>query len=79
MERGKPDPCPYLKALEKLNLTYHECIVVENAPLGITAAKEAKLYCVAVASRHGSLKSCEVQILCSKTTTIFFPILGVSF
>lgn len=50
MERGKPDPDPYLKALEMLNLTKNECIVIENAPLGITAAKRAGLYCVAVAS-----------------------------
>jgi len=39
LERGKPDPDPFLKALEDLNLTKNECIVVENAPLGITAAK----------------------------------------
>lgn len=50
LERGKPDPDPFLKALEDLNLTKNECIVVENAPLGITAAKRAGLYCVAVAS-----------------------------
>lgn len=50
LERGKPDPDPFLKALEELNLTKNECIVVENAPLGITAAKRAGLYCVAVAS-----------------------------
>jgi len=50
LERGKPNPDPYLKALEKLDLTKNECIVIENAPLGITAAKRAGLYCVAVAS-----------------------------
>lgn len=50
LERGKPDPDPYLKALEMLDLTRNECIVVENAPFGITAAKRAGLYCVAVAS-----------------------------
>jgi beta-phosphoglucomutase len=50
LDRGKPDPDPYLKALEMLDLTRNECIVIENAPLGITAAKRAGLYCVAVAS-----------------------------
>jgi beta-phosphoglucomutase len=50
LERGKPDPDPYLKAVEKLDVTKNECVVVENAPLGITAAKRAGLYCVAVAS-----------------------------
>lgn len=50
LERSKPDPDPYLKALELLGLTKNECLVIENAPLGITAAKRAGLYCVAVAS-----------------------------
>ena len=50
LERGKPDPDPYLKALEKLDLAKNECIVIENAPLGITAARRAGLYCIAVAS-----------------------------
>jgi len=48
LERGKPDPDPYLKALEKLDLAKNECMVIENAPLGITAAKRAEIYCVAV-------------------------------
>lgn len=50
LERSKPDPDPYLKALEMLDLTRNECIVIENAPFGVTAAKRAGLYCVAVAS-----------------------------
>jgi beta-phosphoglucomutase len=50
LERGKPDPDPYLKALEELDLTKNECIVIENAPMGITAARRAGLYCVAVVS-----------------------------
>lgn len=49
-ERGKPEPDPFLTALEKLDLTRNECIVVENSPLGITAARRAGLYCVGVAS-----------------------------
>jgi beta-phosphoglucomutase len=49
-ERGKPDPEPYIKCFEKLGVTKNECIVVENAPLGINAAKSAGLYCVAVAT-----------------------------
>ena len=50
MERSKPNPDPYLKALEKLNLNNKECIVVENSPFGISAANRAEIYCVAIAS-----------------------------
>lgn len=48
--RGKPFPDQYLAAAEKLNLPPKECIVIENAPLGIMAAKSAGMYCIAIAS-----------------------------
>lgn len=47
-ENGKPDPEPYLTAMQKLNLKPEECIVIENAPLGIKAAKSAGAYCIAL-------------------------------
>ena len=50
---GKPAPDPYLKAVELLSLDKKECLVVENAPLGVKAAKAAGLYCVAVSSTLG--------------------------
>lgn len=48
VEKGKPSPEPYIKALGMLDIRKDECIVVENAPLGVEAAKNADLYCVAV-------------------------------
>ncbi len=46
--RGKPDPEPYLKAWERSGFAKNECMVVENAPLGVRAGKAAGLYTVAV-------------------------------
>ena len=46
--RGKPSPDPYLAAAKQLNLTPDECLVVENAPIGITAAKAAGMFCIAL-------------------------------
>jgi beta-phosphoglucomutase len=46
--RFKPNPDPYLKALEKLKQEPESCLVVENAPAGIEAAKAAGLRCYAV-------------------------------
>jgi len=46
--RAKPNPDPYDLARKKLGLPKEECLVVENAPLGITAAKRAGIKCVAV-------------------------------
>ena len=47
---GKPAPDPYLTAASRLGLSPQECLVVENAPLGIQAAKEAGMDCVAISS-----------------------------
>lgn len=40
-EFHKPDPAPYLKALEKLSLTTGDSIVIEDSPNGIISAKKA--------------------------------------
>jgi len=48
VKNGKPHPEPYLKAAKDLSLTPRECVVVENAPLGIKSAKRAGMFCVAI-------------------------------
>ncbi|MBP5365002.1 MAG: HAD family phosphatase [Bacteroidales bacterium] len=48
VKRGKPDPEPYQIALQRSGCRPQECVVVENAPLGVRAAKAAGLYCIAV-------------------------------
>ncbi len=45
---GKPSPEPYLKAVEMLKVRKDECIVIENAPMGVESAKRAGLYCIAI-------------------------------
>lgn len=45
---GKPHPEPYLKAWERSGFKKEECCVVENAPLGVRAAKNAGLFTIAV-------------------------------
>ncbi|MCS7185358.1 MAG: HAD family phosphatase [Armatimonadota bacterium] len=57
-EQGKPDPTPFLLAMERLNefisppLKPHECLVVEDSPAGIQAARKAGMLCVAVRSYY---------------------------
>ena len=50
IERAKPNPEPYLTAARRIGLKPGECIVIENAPLGIEAAKAAGMLCIAVES-----------------------------
>ncbi|WP_135612063.1 HAD family phosphatase [Methanococcoides sp. AM1] len=47
---GKPDPEPYLKAMKILKVEKENCLVIENAPLGVDSAKNAGIYCVAVST-----------------------------
>jgi beta-phosphoglucomutase len=46
----KPFPEPFLKGAELLQLKPEQCIVIENAPLGVTAAKRAGMTVFAVTS-----------------------------
>ncbi len=48
VHRGKPDPDPYLKAIEMLGISSHEAIVIENAPMGVESAKGAGICCLAI-------------------------------
>jgi HAD superfamily hydrolase (TIGR01509 family) len=56
VERGKPAPDIYLGAAKKLGVTPENCVVVEDAPSGVAAAKAAGMRCLAVgtsASKSG--------------------------
>jgi HAD superfamily hydrolase (TIGR01509 family) len=39
--QGKPDPAPFQIALQRMNLSPSEAIVVENSPLGVEASAKA--------------------------------------
>jgi beta-phosphoglucomutase len=53
VSRAKPFPDSYLIAARQLQVKPVECMVVENAPLGIEAAKNAGMYCVAIETTLG--------------------------
>ena len=57
-KQGKPFPDPYLMGSASLGIAPEQSIVVENAPLGIQAAKAANAYCIAICS---TLKSSFLQ------------------
>jgi len=50
VNNGKPHPEPYLKAVRLLRVKASECVVVENAPLGIRSAKKAGMFCIALST-----------------------------
>lgn len=48
VDRKKPDPQIYLRTAERLGLAPDRCLVFEDAPAGVQAAKAAGMACVAV-------------------------------
>jgi beta-phosphoglucomutase len=49
---SKPSPQIYLLAAKKIEAKPEDCIVIEDSPLGIKAAKAAGMRCLAVANTH---------------------------
>lgn len=50
VSRGKPDPQVFLIAAERLRVPPARCVVVEDAPPGLEAARAAGMRCVGMAS-----------------------------
>jgi HAD superfamily hydrolase (TIGR01509 family) len=47
-KRLKPDPEPYLLALEKTKMKKEECIIIEDSERGLTAALSAGIKCIII-------------------------------
>jgi sugar-phosphatase len=50
--RGKPDPEPFLLGAALLGVEPARCLVLEDAPAGVAAARAAGMRCVAVSTTH---------------------------
>lgn len=64
VEETKPSPLPYLRAAEQLGVEPDQCVVIENAPLGIRAGKSAGMRVVALTTtlRSGHLREADVVV-----------------
>ncbi len=52
VSRGKPAPDVFLAAARALNVDPQNCLVLEDAPAGVQAAKSADMLCIAVPNDH---------------------------
>ena len=57
VERGKPDPQIFLAAASKLDVPATRCIVVEDAPAGVEAARRASMCSIGVLSSQPTLEA----------------------
>lgn len=67
---GKPAPDPYLRAAELLGVDPRRCLVIEDAPAGITAARAAGASVLAVRTTHPSDALTEADGVTDDLTTI---------
>ena len=52
VKNGKPAPDIFLAAAHALQVEPQQCMVLEDAPAGVQAAKTARMRCIAVPNRH---------------------------
>jgi len=50
VQRGKPDPQVFLIGAERAGVAPADCVVIEDAPVGVAAAHAAGMKCIALAS-----------------------------
>jgi len=64
--RGKPQPDAYLLAAEQLGIPPTGCVVVEDTPAGVQAARAAGMCVIAVTSTHapGALEAADAIAAC---------------
>ena len=63
VKEGKPSPQGFLLAAKKLGVAPQNCIVVEDAVAGITAAKKAGMRCLAVTNTHPRTRLMEADLI----------------
>ena len=71
VKRSKPDPECFLLAAERLAVPPSRCVVFEDAPAGIAAAKAAGMRCIAITSKgHTIERQCEADIVFPSVKTV---------
>lgn len=70
VSEGKPSPVPYLAGATGLTRPPHECVVIEDAPSGITSAKAADMACVAVASTHEPADLADADVIVGRISEL---------
>jgi sugar-phosphatase len=70
VKRGKPNPEVYLLAAARLDVRPEKCVVIEDAPAGISAAHAAGMRVIAVASTHSQAELGEADVRAERLADI---------
>ena len=71
---GKPDPEGYRRASDELGMAPSHCVVFEDSPAGLAAARAAGMYCIAVATTHPRSELSAADHIVSDLTEVTWPV-----
>lgn len=74
--RGKPDPEPFLLAAQRLGVPADSCVVFEDAPAGITAARAAGCAVVAITGTHDASELADADLIVDRLDQLEVELLG---
>jgi sugar-phosphatase len=63
VQKGKPDPEPYLKGAELLKVKPADCLVIEDAPNGIRSAHAGGMKAIALTSTYPAAELQEADVV----------------
>jgi beta-phosphoglucomutase family hydrolase len=63
VKEGKPSPQGFLLAVARLGVRPQDCVVIEDAVAGVTAAKRASMSCIAVTTTNDRTKLAEADLV----------------
>lgn len=78
--QGKPSPQPYLIGANKLGIPINQCVVVEDAPIGVKAGKAAGMLVIGILSTHSQkeLLNAGANFLVESLTKIQISVNGLN-
>ncbi len=69
VRQGKPEPEPYLEAARRIGVAPQDCVAVEDSPLGLRAAINAGMRCLAITpdghcqNGHSQAEACFTSLM----------------
>ena len=70
VQRGKPDPEAFLLAAKRLGVQPEQCVVIEDAPVGIEAARAAGMRVIGVATTHSPQALARADVIARRTASV---------
>lgn len=79
VQRGKPDPEGFLLAARRLGVQPELCVVIEDAPVGIEAARAAGMRVIGVATTHRPQALARADVIARRTASVTVTTEGDQF